>query len=316
MQSAKVINRPKKPFAKRVEPWLYLAPAIIFFVMFTYYPFIKTVFSSFFRVNSMGRIVKNPPSDFIEYLKAMAGRFMGFQNYTRVLGTTAFQTAIKNTFIYVILAAPLSIFIALILALMANKPRRLSVVYETLFAVTMAMSMSVSAMIFKLAYNPSIGIVNHLIGMRINWLNDKRYAMVAIGVISTWMNIGYNFLFLLAAVRSIPQEILESCALDGAKPVRKTVNIIMPLISPTLFFLICTSLAKSMMMSGLVLIFTSGAGLSTTASIDTMISYMYKQAVNNLNYNDGYASAIIAFVMTFILMLISFRFEKKGVHYN
>lgn len=316
MQHTKVINRPKKPFAKRIEPWLYLAPAIIFFVMFTYYPFIKTIFSSFFRVNSMGRIVKNPPDNFIEYLKAMGGRWMGLQNYTRVLGTSAFQVAIKNTFIYVILAAPLSIIIALVLALMANKARKTSVIYETLFAITMAMSMSVAAMIFKLAYNPSIGIVNHMIGMRINWLNDKRYAMVAIGIISTWMNIGYNFLFLLAAVRNIPTEILESYALDGARPFRKTMNIILPLISPTTFFLICTSLAKAMMMSGLVLIFTSGAGLSTTASIDTMISYMYKQAVNNLNYNDGYASAIIAFIITFILMLISFRFEKKGVHYN
>ena len=61
MQNTKVINRPKKPFAKRIEPWLYLAPAIIFFVMFTYYPFIKTIFSSFFRVNSMGRMPYGMP---------------------------------------------------------------------------------------------------------------------------------------------------------------------------------------------------------------------------------------------------------------
>ncbi len=289
----------KKPLGKRVEPWLYLLPAIVFFIMFTYYPFFKTIFSSFFIVNSMGKL---------RY-------FTGLSNYVRVLSSPSFITAIKNTFIYVILAAPLSILIAMLLALMASKRRSLSVIYETLFALTMAMSMSVSAMIFKLAYNPSIGVVNYLLGVRINWLNDKRYAMLAIGIISTWMNIGYNFLFLLAAVRNIPQEILESCALDGARPMRKTVNIIMPLISPTLFFLICTSLAKSMMMSGLVLIFTGGAALSTTTSIDTMISFMYKQAVNNLNYNDAYAAAIIAFLITFVLMLISFRFEKKGVHY-
>ena len=240
MQKNAVLPRRKKPPLKRLEPFLYLLPAIVFFVMFTYYPFFKTVFSSFFVVNSMGKL----------------RFFTGFSNYARVLSSSAFQTAIGNTFIYVLLAAPLSIVIALLLALMANKRRPLSVAYETLFALTMAMSMSVSAMIFKLAYNPSIGVLNYLLGTRINWLNDKRYAMAAIGVISTWMNIGYNFLFLLAAVRNIPQEIMESCALDGARPLRRTVNIIMPLISPTLFFLICTSLAKSMMMSGLVLIFT------------------------------------------------------------
>lgn len=290
----------RKSFPKKIEPWLYLLPAIIFFVMFTYYPFIKTVYSSFFVVNSMGVI----------------RRFAGLTNYIKVLQSPSFGTAIGNTFIYVILAAPLSIVIALVLALIANKPRRMSPLYETMFAVTMAMSMSVSAMIFKLAYNPTIGILNQVLGTNINWLNDKKYAMLAIGIISTWMNIGYNFIFLLAAVRQIPQEILESSALDGVNPLRKTISIILPLISPTTFYLICTSLAKSMMMSGLVLIFTNSAALNTTANIDTLISYMYKQSVNNLNYNDGYAIAIIAFLITGILMLISFRFEKKGVHYN
>lgn len=290
----------KKPLRKRLEPLLYLSPAIIFFGLFTYYPFIKTVFSSFFIVNSMGKI---------RY-------FAGLDNYIRVLSDPAFITAIGNTLLYVFLAAPVSIIIALGLAMMAARPRRLSVSYETLFALTMAMSVSVSAMIFKLAYNPSIGILNHMLGLRINWLNDKRYAMLAISIISTWMNIGYNFLFMLAAIRNIPGEILESCDLDGATGIRRVTKIILPMISPTMFYLILTSLAKSMMMSSLVLIFTSGAALSTTASIDTMISYMYKQSVNNLNYNDGYAAAIIAFAITFVLMLISFRFEKKGVHYN
>lgn len=297
-----IVKRRKhqKPFSKKIEPWVYLLPAIIFFVMFTYYPFIKTVYSSFFVVNSMGVI----------------RRFTGFTNYLKVLQSPSFGTAIGNTFIYVILAAPISIVIALVLALIANKPRKMSPLYETMFAVTMAMSMSVSAMIFKLAYNPTIGILNQVMGTNINWLNDKKYAMLAIGIISTWMNVGYNFIFLLAAVRQIPQEILESSALDGVNPLRKTVSIILPLISPTTFYLICTSLAKSMMMSGLVLIFTNSAALNTTANIDTLISYMYKQSVNNLNYNDGYAIAIIAFLITGILMLISFRFEKKGVHYN
>lgn len=290
----------KRKAYKKVEPWIYLLPAILFFALFTYYPFIKTVYSSFFVVNSMGVI----------------RRFTGLTNYIKVLNNPAFITSVGNTLIYVLLAAPLSIIIALILALIANKQRKMSPLYETMFAVTMAMSMSVSAMIFKLAYNPTIGILNYAFGTNINWLNDEKYAMLAVGIISTWMNIGYNFIFLLAAVRQIPEEIMESCALDGANPVERTWHIVLPLISPTTFYLICTSLAKSMMMSGLVLIFTNSAALNTTANIDTMISYMFKQSVNNLNYNDGYAIAIIAFIITSILMIISFRFEKKGVHYS
>lgn len=171
-------------------------------------------------------------------------------------------------------------------------------------------------MIFRLAYNPTIGAFNYLLGTTINWLNDPSWAMISISLIATWLNIGYNFLFLLAAVRGIDVSLIESASLDGAGVVRKTIRIILPIISPTVFFLIVTQMAKSMMMSGLVLIFTNSASLSTTSNIDTMISFMYKQAVNNLNYNDGYATAIMAFIMTFIIMLISFKFEKKGVYYN
>ena len=290
----------KKSFRKTIEPYLYLAPALIFFLLFTYYPFIKTISSSFFLVNRMGKWRS----------------FVGFDNYTNVLSNKNFIEAVKNTFIYMFFSAPVSIIIALILAIIANKPTRTSRIYETLFALSMAVSMSVAAMIFKIAYNPTIGALNYILGVKINWLNDPKFAMLSISFISTWLNIGYNFLFLLAAVRGIDVSLLESASIDGASLWRRTISIIIPLVSPTLFFLITTQMAKSMMMSGLVLIFTSSASMSTTANVETMISFMYKQAVNNLNYNDAYASAIIAFIMTFILMLLSFKFEKKGVYYN
>ena len=89
-----------KPFKKRIEPWLWLMPALVFFLVFTYYPFIKTVVSSFFVVNKMG----------------VFKQFAGFDNYVRVLKDRSFQTAIQNTFIYVLLASPVSILIALLLA--------------------------------------------------------------------------------------------------------------------------------------------------------------------------------------------------------
>lgn len=290
----------KRNFFKTIEPFLYLAPAILFFLAFTYYPFLKTIGSSFYLVDSMGRVKE----------------FVGLENYIGVLKNPRFISAIKNTIIYVLLTSPGSIIIALILALIANRRTRSSSIYETLFSLTMAMSMSVSAMIFKLAYNPTIGIVNYMLGTSINWLNDSRFAMVAISMVMVWMSIGYNFLFLLAGIRAIPEDLLESANLDGANSFQKAIRIVLPMISPTLFFLITTSLAKNMMMSGLVIIFSSSAGLGTTASIDTMISFMYKQAMNSVNYNTAYASAIIAFLLTFGLIVLVFKFEKKGVHYS
>lgn len=295
-----LIKKSKKKGNGLLEPILYLLPAIISFGLFTYYPFVKTAMNSLFMVDSMGT------------RKA----FVGLENYIRILKSPAFLVSIKNTFIYMILSVPVSIFIALLLALVATKRTKSSRISETLFALTMAMSMSVTAMIFKLAYNPTIGALNYILGTRINWLNNSQYAMVAISAISVWMGIGYNFIFLLAAILGIPAELLESASIDGARMYRKTVGIILPMISPTLFFLITTAMAKNMMMSGLVLIFTNSASLSTTANIETMISFMYKQAVNNLNFNDAYAAAMVTFVLTFIMIWISFRYENKGVFYK
>lgn len=290
-------QKKKKRLGKRIEPFLYLIPAFIFFIGFTYYPFIKTVFSSFFMVDSMGKIKE----------------FVGLENFINVLTNPAFLQSIKNTLIYVVLSSPLAIFIALVLAMIANRKKKLSPVYEMLFAITMAVSMSVAAMIFQLMYNPTIGILNYLLGTDINWLNDKKISMVAVSLIAVWMNIGYNFLFLLSAVRGISADLLESADIDGANIFQRTFKIIVPIISPTVFYLICNSLAKNMMMSGLVLILTQGGPQGST---ETMISFMYKQSVNNLNYNDAYAAAIIAFIITSIAMAFSFGFEKKGVHYN
>lgn len=281
----------------RLEPLLYLLPALVFFVLFTYYPFVKTVFNSFFLTNFMG----------------IRKEFMGLENYLRILQDKEFLAAIKNTFIYVLASVPLSVFIALLLALIANKKTRSSPVYETMFALPMAMSSSVCAMIFELMYNPSLGILNEILGTNISWLTDSRYTIYSISFISVWMNIGFNFLFLLAAVRNVPADLLEAADMEGASFFHRTTKIILPIVSPTVFFLIINSLARSMMMSGLVIILTDG-GRSGSAS--TMISYMYTQSVNSQNYNNGYAAAIVAFIITFILMLVSFGFEKKYVHYD
>ena len=282
---------------RRVEPLLYLLPAIFFFVVFTYYPFIKTIFNSFFLTNFMG----------------IRKEFIGLENYIRILHDKDFLGSVKNTFIYVFASVPLSVFISLLLALIANRRRRCSAVYETMFALPMAMSTSVCAMIFDLMYNPSLGILNEILGTNISWLTDKQYTIYAISFISVWMNIGFNFLFLLAAVRNIPSDLLEAADLEGCGFFFRTTKLILPIISPTVFFLIINSLAKSMMMSGLVIILTDGARDSTAS---TMISYMYTQSVNSQNYNNGYAAAIIAFIITFICMLFSFYFEKKAVHYD
>ena len=286
-----------RPLFETIEPILYLAPAFIFLGLFVYFPFLKTFFTSFFLQNSMGVIRE----------------FVGFENYITVLKNPKFIQAIGNTLKFVLFTCPFSVGLAFVLAMMANRKTTLSPLYETLFSLPMAMSMSVSAMIFELMFSPTLGIINALTHSNIQWLNDKNTALGVVIAIQVWMNLGYNFLFILSAIRGLPVDVFEAADLDGANAWSKGIKIVMPMVSPTLFFLVCNSLAKMLMMSGLSLILTNGGPNGTT---ETMISFMYKQTVENANYNAAYASAVIAFLITLVATAITFAYEKKGVNYD
>lgn len=280
-----------------IEPYLWLAPTIILFAVFTFYPFIKTAYMSLFIVNSMGE----------------TKRFVGLGNYLYIFQDDKFVKSIINTFVYVLISVPASKVIGLLLALLANRKRKTSPIYEVLFSLPMAMSMSVSAIIFQLLYNPAFGAINYIFHLKINWLNDERYAMLAIGIISIWMSSGYAFLFMLAAVRNVPGDILESADLEGASWWQKVRYIYLPLTSPTMFFLICTSLASSMMMTALVNVLTDGGPFHST---QTIIHYMYSQFAVAGNYTNAFPAAIVAFILAAAVTWLSFLYEKKGVHYQ
>lgn len=290
-------RRKKKTLFQKVEPIMYLAPAFIFLGVFSYYPFFKTIIESFFLVNSMGEV----------------RGFIGLENYINVLNNAKFIQSIGNTFAFVLFTVPFSVGIAFVLAMIASKKRKLSPIYETLFSLPMAMSSSVAAMIFELVFSPTLGIINALTKSNIQWLNDKSTALGVVIIIQVWMNLGYNFLFILGAIRGISVDILEATELDGVNTFQRGIKIIMPLVSPTLFFLMCNSLAKMLMTSNLSLILTSGG---PNGSTETMISFMYKQLTENANYNNAYASAVIAFLITLVATVITFIYEKKGVNYD
>lgn len=280
------------------EPYLFILPAVTLFSVFSYFPFFRTIWMSFHLVSS----------------SAVTGKFVGLQNYELVLQDPNFTAAIVTTLMYVAIAVPCSIIIAFTLALMANKRRSTSKIYETMYALPMAMSMSVTVLIFQFMLNPGLGIINHWLGVRIDWFVDKQYLLVVMIVICVWLNIGFDFLYLLAAVRNVPRDLIECADLEGANSLQKTIRIIIPIVSPTLFFLLCTEVTKAMMMSAPLIIIN--AAYATTSNIKTIMYYMYVQAFQNYNYSFAFSSATIGFLLTFSVILSSFLLEKKGVHYS
>lgn len=291
-----------KPRTKqKIKAYFWLAPALILTLIFKYYSFFKSVFQSFFLVNNKG----------------LNAKFVGLRNYIEVLQQADFQSAVLTTIKLTVISVPISLIISLSLALLAQKRRRLSPAYESMFTLPMAMSVSVVVMIFQFMLNPTLGIINQWMGTRISWFYDAKYLLIALIVLQVWMNIGFEFIYYLAALRGIPSELLECASLDGAHGFRYLQKIILPLISPTTFFLLCTEFAKSMMIaSPLIIIQSTTQNNTTTSALKTIIYYMYNYAFQRSNYSYAYVASTIGFLLTLAVMILSFHFEKKGVHYN
>ena len=295
-----------KPVGKRifknVEPYLYLIPAFALLLLFTYYPFVKNTVLSFFTVNKFREIKE----------------FAGLANYIRVLTDETFLQAIGNTLVFVITTVPVSIVIGPALALLAKKRRKTASVYEAMYALSMAISVSVVAMIFQFAFNPSMGIINKVTGLDISWLTDPKTALKAIILIQIWENVGYNFIFLLSALRGMSEEIIESAKVDGATGIRLLTKIILPMISPTLLFLLMKDIAYAMTTCSFTLILTypvfhNGGPNGTTEMI---MSYVYGKGIAGTNYNAAFAATTVGFVLAAVMMILSLILEKRKVNYQ
>lgn len=282
---------------RRVEPYLYLIPAFALLFLFTYYPFVKNTVLSFFTVNRYREVQ----------------RFAGFANYIRVLKDPLFIKSIGNTLIYVGVTVPVSILFGFILALLARKKHKISIAYEALFALSMAVSASIVAMIFQLAFNPSMGIINKTFGTSVNWLNDGNTALLSLMIIQVWSNIGYNFIFLFSALRGLSEEVLEGATLDGAVGRKLLSRIIIPLVSPTLLFLLVKDIAYTMTTASFVIILTNG---DPNGATETIMSYIYSKAIVGTNYNAAFAATMVGFVLSAVMMALSLILEQKKVSYD
>ena len=303
MGKKKLSSKPVgKRIFKNVEPYLYLIPAFALLLLFTYYPFVKNTVLSFFTVNKFREIKE----------------FAGLANYIRVLTDETFLQAIGNTLVFVITTVPVSIVIGPALALLAKKRRKTSSVYEAMYALSMAISVSVVAMIFQFAFNPSMGIINKVTGLDISWLTDPKTALKAIILIQIWANVGYNFIFLLSALRGMSEEIIESAKVDGATGIRLLTKIILPMISPTLLFLLMKDIAYAMTTCSFTLILTypvfhNGGPNGTTEMI---MSYVYGKGIAGTNYNAAFAATTVGFVLAAVMMILSLILEKRKVNYQ
>lgn len=286
------------------KAYLFVLPIIPFILVFDYFPFLRTFIYSLSSVNAQGKII----------------RFVGLDNYMNLFGRQEFVNALLVTLKFTAMYVPLAIVCPLLLALIAAPKNLFAKTSQLLYCIPMGVSMAVTCLIFEQFFGRT-GLLNYLLNLlgllqnttAMNWLQDQTWALPSLVIPMVWTHMGFDFLLMLAAVRNVPQDLLESAEMDGASYWKKTFRITLPLISPTLFFVICTQIIVGLTMVAPVMILTKGGPLGATS---TLIYYIYTSGFRSINYSLASTASICAFILTFIFLLFNFLYEKKGVIYE
>ena len=278
-------------------PYLLLVPALALFTAFTYWPFLRTIVFSFALTDKKGNFVK----------------WLGIQNYIRVITNRTFNTVFWNTWYFAAMVCIGTLVVAMILALLSTTQSKGSRVYETLFSMPMAVASAPAATIFIFIMRKEGGVLNALLGTDLAWLREPTLALESVAFVTVWLSIGSTFIFLLVGFRNVPIDLIESATLDGAGPMRRALSIMIPLASPQIFFVIFLNITASFRAFGQIKLLTSGGPNGATT---TLIYAMYENAFLNGRYETAYVQALILFVIIFVVTRIQTALEERLVFYK
>lgn len=296
----------KKTSIKLNKEWLtgYLMifPVVAGLLVFYIYPIFKVIIDSFYEVGSFNK-----------------RSFVGLDNYLTMFNDPKMWSSLFNTFSYVIVIVPGTIIISLILAALLNtkiKGRGFFRVVYFIPAITMGAAV---AMIWKWMYNSDHGIINAILNAHgfdsVNFLTNPNTALLSICLVSIWINVGYNMIILLAGIQGISKTYYEAASIDGASPVKQFFGITLPLVTPTLFFVLITNLIGTFQTFDTIYMMIKESGIAMEAT-QSMVMYFFRNA---FSYSKkGYASALAVFLFLIIMLvtLIQMKLQKKWVNYE
>lgn len=290
----------RRRLRQTVEGYLFIAPWIIGFLLFTAGPIVASLVLSFFRWDLL-----RPP------------RWIGLENYvTMFTGDPLFWQSLRVTLLYLVVAVPLQLAFALFLAILLNQKVRLIPLFRTLFYLPSQVSAVAVSVIFLWIYHPELGLLNHMlraVGIQgPAWLISERWALPALIGMSLW-SVGGAMIILLAGLQDIPQHLYEAAGLDGAGELAKFRHVTLPMLSPVIFFNLILGIIGGFQYFAQAYVMTRGGPLNATLFYAL---YLYLNAFNFLKM--GYASAL-AWVLLLIIMAVTIwqlRLSRRWVYYE
>jgi multiple sugar transport system permease protein len=275
--------------------YLFIAPAIILFSVFVFVPVIASFFLSFTRYN-----ILTPPV------------WVGLDNYYNIFfKDPRFWKALFNTTLYAVGVVPVGISIALLLAVAIDRKIKCKNFFKSIFFMPVVTSVIAISVIWKWLFaGDKYGLINHWLmnlGLSpVDWLMSPTWTLPAIIIMSIWAGLGYNIILLLAGLQTIPRTFYESADIDGASGWHKFWHITMPLLRPTLLFVVIMSMINSFQLFEQVYIMTAGTGEGVGGVLDcalSLVAYLYERGFQR--FEMGYASAI-AYILFAIILVVTF----------
>ncbi len=237
-------------------------------------------------------------------------KFAGLENYKTLLTSPSFFLILKNTFVFALSTSFIALVIPLVLAAIINSKIRGSEFFKTAYFLPFITPMIVAAIAWEWIFDPNNGLLNYILKAHINWLYDTHTAMIALIIVSSWKLIGYNMVIFLSGFSAINNNVFEASKIDGANPVQTFFYVTLPLLSPTVFFVLVITIISSFQVFDLIYLMTQGGPLDST---NVLVYWIYKNAFEFFNIGEASAGAYILFLIILLLTAVQWKIRKKWV---
>jgi sn-glycerol 3-phosphate transport system permease protein len=271
-----------------------LAPSLVVFGVFFFYALYRLVDLGLHQQNRTGT----------------AERWVGLSQFGDVLGGAEFRSGLWISLQYVVWTVPAGLILGVLLAVAAHRQLRGIRFFQTVFASTVATSVAVASVIFFVMLNPIVGYFGEVPFIN---LADPASAIRGVALSSVWQNLGLTFIIVLAGLQAIPDELLEAATVDGYGPVRRFFTVTLPLLSPTMLFLVVVLTVFALQAFAQIDILTQGGPAGST---ETLVFKIFRLGQEPVNVGRGAVMAIGLFLVTLVVALGQFGLLNRRVHYG
>jgi multiple sugar transport system permease protein len=289
----------------RLIPYVFVAPAMLLLLAFGVLPIAVALLVSFTDMNLAGlgnwsRI-----------------RFIGIDNYTELLGDSAFWQALGNTAIFAFLGVPTVIALSLLIALALNRSQgRFFTALRSFYFVPAITAIVAVALVWGYLFNTQFGLFNYLLSIvglpPVPWLSDPIVVKFSVVLVAVWRGLGLNVIIFLAALQGVPREYLEAAAIDGASAFRRTVSIVIPLLRFAVFFVTITTIIAWLQFFDEPFVLTKGGPLGASTSISL---FLYQEGFSASQFGYASAGSVVLFAIIAVVTVIQLRIRRADVDY-